>query len=75
MTDLPTLILILSPSIVLVAGACAVAVWASRLPDEQSSLVARLTAEPHVIRATGKATRPAEPAEGNGAPPHGQANL
>lgn len=43
MTDILMLILTLAPSILLVAGACAVAVWAARLPDEQSSLVARLT--------------------------------
>jgi hypothetical protein len=45
MTDILMLILTLAPSILLVAGACAVAVWAARLPDEQSSLVARLTGE------------------------------
>ena len=45
MIDYLTLILTLVPSILLVAGACAVAVWAARLPDEQSSLVARLTGE------------------------------
>ena len=44
MTHYLALILSLGPSILLVAGACAVAVWAARLPDEQSSLVARLTA-------------------------------
>ncbi len=43
MTDYLTFILMLIPSVVLVAGACAVAIWAARLPDEQSSLVARLT--------------------------------
>jgi hypothetical protein len=45
MTDILMLILTLAPSILLVAGACAVAVWAARLPDEQSSIVARLTAD------------------------------
>jgi hypothetical protein len=45
MTDYLAIILSLAPSILLVAGACAVAVWAVRLPDEQSSLVARLTAD------------------------------
>ena len=46
MTDYLTLILTLGPSILLVAGACAIAIWAARLPDEQS-LVARLTGEAH----------------------------
>jgi hypothetical protein len=45
MTYYLTFILTLGPSILLVAGACAVAVWALRLPDAQSSLVARLTGE------------------------------
>jgi hypothetical protein len=45
MIDYLTLVLPLVPSILLVAGACAVAVWAARLPDQQSSLVARLTGE------------------------------
>jgi hypothetical protein len=45
MTDILMLILTLAPSILLIAGACAVAVWAARLPDEQSSIVARLTAD------------------------------
>ena len=45
MTDFLTHIVTLVPSILLVAGVCAVAVWAARLPDEQSSLVARLTGE------------------------------
>lgn len=45
MTHYLTLVLTLVPSILLVAGACAVAVWAARLPDGQSSLVARLTGE------------------------------
>ena len=44
MTDFMTLIVTLAPSTLLIAGACAVAVWAARLPDEQS-LVARLTGE------------------------------
>jgi hypothetical protein len=46
------LILSLGPSILLVAGACAVAVWAARLPDEQSSLVSRLTADKRGSRTT-----------------------
>jgi hypothetical protein len=43
MMDYLMLILNFAPSFLLIAGACAVAVWALRLPDEQSSLVARLT--------------------------------
>jgi hypothetical protein len=45
MMDYLTLSLAFVPSILLVVGVCAVAVWAARLPDEQSSLVARLTGE------------------------------
>ena len=45
MTDFMTFIVTLAPSTLLIAGACAVAVWAARLPDEQSSIVARLTAD------------------------------
>jgi hypothetical protein len=45
MIDYLTPILTLAPSILLVVGVCAVAVWAARLPDAQSSLVARLTGE------------------------------
>ena len=52
MTDYLTLILTLGPSILLVAGACAIAVWAARLPDEQSSIVARLTADKEGQRRT-----------------------
>lgn len=43
MIDYLTLILALVPSILLVVGGFAIAVWAARLPDEQSSLVAKLT--------------------------------
>ncbi|MBZ0208307.1 MAG: hypothetical protein K8F92_01455 [Hyphomicrobium sp.] len=39
------LILTFAPSFLLIAGACTVAAWALRLPDAQSSLVARLTGE------------------------------
>lgn len=45
MTGYVTFILTLAPSILLGAGACVVAVWAARLPDEQSSLVTKLTWE------------------------------
>lgn len=45
MTDYLMLILTFAPSFLLIAGACAVAAWALRLPDAQSSLVARLTGE------------------------------
>ena len=45
MIDYLMFILTLGPSILLIAGACAVAVWAARLPDEQSSIIARLTAD------------------------------
>lgn len=45
MTDYLMLILTFAPSFLLIAGACGVAVWALRLPDAQSSLVARLTGE------------------------------
>lgn len=55
MTDILMLILTLAPSILLVAGACAIAVWATRLPDEHSSLVARLTSETNCRR--GSSTR------------------
>lgn len=46
MTEFMTFIVTLAPSTLLIAGACVVAVWAARLPDEQS-LVARLTGEAH----------------------------
>ncbi len=45
MTDYLTLVLKLVPSLLLVVGACAVAVWAARMRDQQSLLVARLTQE------------------------------
>lgn len=47
MTNFTNVVLMFAPTILLVAGACAVAVWASRLPNEQSSLVARLTGQTH----------------------------
>jgi hypothetical protein len=37
-------ILTLAPSLLLVAGGCALAVWAARLRDPQSELVEKLTA-------------------------------
>jgi len=43
MIDSLTLFLALVPSILLVVGVFAIAVWAARLPDEQSFLVAKLT--------------------------------
>jgi hypothetical protein len=45
MTGYATFILTLAPSILLGAGACAVAAWAARLPDDQSAVVARLTGQ------------------------------
>ena len=45
MTTYLMLILTFAPSFLLIAGACATAVWALRLPDAQSSLIARLTGE------------------------------
>ena len=73
MTDFPSLILMLAPSLVLVAGACAVAIWAARLPDEQSSLVARLTGKTDRSGSTGKAMGRVEATEGDDVQSQGHA--
>ncbi len=46
-------VLSIARSVLLIAGVCALAVWAMRQPDQQSSLVARLTGR--------RNARPADP--------------
>lgn len=43
------LLLAIIPSLVLIAGGCALAVWAKGLKDEQSTLISRLTTPPVAV--------------------------
>jgi len=64
MRDGLMLVLAYSPLLLLIAGACAVATWALRLPDAQSQLVSRLTRQADV--ASTKAKPGSKGVSGNG---------
>jgi hypothetical protein len=61
------LILNFAPSLFLIPGACTVAIWALRLPDAQSSLVAKLTGERDASGSHGTRSEPSWQSDYRGA--------
>lgn len=61
-----TTLLDMLPSLLLIAGGCALAVWAKGLKDEQSAVVSRLT-EPKPAREPAKPSQTEPPPSDAGA--------